>query len=93
MTKRQRTIAEEDFPVFTNPSWKPSPAPYNSITAGQKDYTCKVKEPNTPGGKYVIQRAPNPATAAMRVREAFPGCNVLVIDSRDAVLSRDSKYK
>ena len=74
MTKRQRSIAQEDFPVFNS---------YNSITAGMKDFTVKVKDSNG-GGQYVIQRAPNPSTAAMRVREAFPDCKILVIDSKEA---------
>jgi len=72
MTKRQRSISQEDFPV------------YNSITAGQKDYTIKVKDPDGKG-QYVIQRAPNPSVAASRVKEAFPDCKILVINSQDAL--------
>ena len=79
-TKRQRSFAEEETPM------------YNSITAGQKDYTVKVKDQNGEG-QYVIQRAPNPSAAASRVREAFPDCKILVIDSKDATpWRRDERY-
>ncbi len=56
----------------------------NSLVAGQKDFTVKVKIPGE-SDQYILQRAPNPATAVMRIKEAFPGAKCLVIDSRPAV--------
>lgn len=55
----------------------------NSIVADQKDFTVKVKIPGE-RDQYILQRAPNPATAVMRIKETFPKAKCLVIDSRPA---------
>ncbi len=57
---------------------------FDSLVAGQKDFTVKVKIPGE-RDQYIIQRAPNPATAVMRIKETFPEAKCLVIDSRPAV--------
>ncbi len=55
----------------------------NSLVEDQKDFTVKVKIPGE-SDQYMIQRAPNAATAVMRIKEQFPDAKCLVIDSRPA---------
>ena len=56
----------------------------DSLVGDQKDFTVKVKIPGE-CDQYIIQRAPNPATAVTRIKETFPEAKCLVIDSRPAV--------
>ena len=57
---------------------------FDSLVGDQKDFTVKVKIPGE-RDQYIIQRAPNPATAVMRIKGTFPEAKCLVIDSRPAV--------
>jgi len=74
MTKRQRTISQEDKPI------------YNSITAGMKDFTIKVIKKGEKKPEYLLQRAATYCLAVESIKEAYPGCKYLVIDSKEAFL-------
>ena len=80
-TKRQRVIAEEET---------------SFIHANQmKEFTVKVIDPNKKGdvAGLVFQRASSAAIAVEKVKEKHPGCNVFVVDSREASpWRRDERY-
>ena len=80
-TKRQRSIAEEET---------------SFIHANQmKEFTLKVVNPNKQGdvAGNVFQRASTPAIAVEKVKEKHPGCNCLVIDSKEPKpWRRDERY-
>ena len=56
---------------------------FDSLVEDQKDFTVKVKIPGE-YDQYILQRAPNAATAVMRIKEIFPTAKCLVLESRAA---------
>jgi len=89
MTKRQRAIAEDET------SYRKEEENHFLSATSMKVFTIKVINPNKKGdvAGLVTQRASSPAIAVEKVKAKHPGCNCLVIDSREAQpWRRDERY-
>ena len=89
MTKRQRAIAEDET------AYRREEEKHFLSATSIKEFTVKVIDPNKKGdvSGLVFQRASSAAIAVEKVKEKHPGCNCLVIDSRETQpWRRDERY-